>query len=254
MVTRKKRLDDPVQFPKSDDEWHSFLRGQWFDVALSAREYVDDLPETRATFYPADIPGVHEWGTTDERLIRLTGAWPVPDTIHDTKNQKEKWVNPNYKYAENYAEAMSECVCGAPVLRLKYDTSRNQPEWQQEHGDECCKVDRMKARVRLLENKQEIIKRAYKLGQSYHSVQEQLGCRTESNRSAEEADQLGIDREKLSLEGRKKLVRTCMVLAREHSTTDIATVFGLYRSSVSDMLTKESVTTATKLYSVRRQS
>jgi len=254
MVTRSKRLDDPVQFPKSDDEWHSFLRGQWFDVALSAREYVDGLRESRATFYPADIPGVNEWGTTDDRLIKLTGAWPVPDGIHDTKDQKEKWVNPNYQYAENYGEAMTECVCGAPVLRLHYNDNRYQPEWHQEHGDECCKIDRMKARVQLLENKREIIREAYELGQSWGQVQERLGHRSRSDRGTEEAQQLGLDLQQLNQQGRAKLIRTCMVLARKHSTADIAELFDLHRGSISSMITKETVTTASKLNTIRRQS
>jgi len=252
MVTRNKRLDDPVQFPKSDDEWHSFLKGQWFDVALSAREYVDGLRESRATFYPADIPGVNEWGTTDERLIKLTGAWPVPDAIHDTKNQKEKWVNPNYRHAHNYGEAMTECVCGAPILKLDYNDSRYQPEFHQDHGDECSKIDRMNARVRLLENKREIIREAYQLGQSWGMVQERLGHRRESGRSTEEAAQLGLDLQQLSQQGRAKLVRTAMVLGRTHSTADIATVFDVHRRTISQMLTRESVTSASKLNTIRR--
>jgi len=253
MVTRSKRLDDPVQFPKSDDEWHSFLRGQWFDVALSAREYVDGLRESRATFYPADIPGV-EWGTTDDRLIKLTGAWPVPDEIHDTKRQKEKWVNPNYRHARNYGGAMTECVCGVPMLKLDFGPGQKQPGYHQEHGDECCKIDRMKARVQLLENKREIIREAYELGQSWGQVQERLGHKTESERSTKEARELGLNLQQLHQRGRAKLVRTYMVLARTHSTADIAKVFDLHRRSVSQMITRESVTTASKLNTIRQQS
>lgn len=251
MVLWKSRLEDPVSFPRYDHQWHSFLQGE-FDIALKIKRFVDDLPESRATFKLRDIDlGVHR-ANIDNRTVKLTGAWEMPDELAGNSNI-QKWVNPNYVHSQHYSDAVVRCECGIPVLREHFSPDEPQPGYHQEHEPDCDKIKRAKTRLRLLQNRKRIIEEAYYLGQSLNEVVPRLGYSSSRQPGSKTVDDLGLDFKELSIEGRKRLARTFMVLSREYTTREIGELYGISSDSVARMLTKETKTDAATMYKARRK-
>lgn len=248
MVIQIGRLEEPVSFPKDKDEWHHFLAGN-VDKALKIREHVNNLPETSATWRLNDVDGLDPQGV-HRGLVKLTGSWKAP--THMTNNRDRHWVNPNYRHAQHYSDAAVECECGIPVLRQSFSEKEKQPAHHQEHNDCCNKIHRQKARLELLKNRREIIKEVYEYGHSATGMIERLGYPRRREMGAGDAKDLGVDLGKLARDGRRKVARTAMVLCREYKPEKIATLFGVHRRSISEILTRETKTSSKKLYSVRR--
>jgi len=248
MVTLNSRLDEPVSFPKDKSEWHSFLDGN-VDTATKIRTHVENLPKTAATFNIRDIDGVRPQGL-EPALIKLTGAWPCPDIV--TNNRNRKWVNPNYAHAQHYSDAVVRCGCGIPVLRQSFGENENQPSHHQEHNQDCNKIHRKKAELELLKNRRDIITDAYQHGHSMSAVSQRLGYPEAYHVGTNECRNWGLEIDELAREGREKVARSAMVLCREHSPKKVAPLFGMTRKSLSEIVTKETKSDASMLYSVRR--
>jgi len=248
MVIQIGRLEDPVSFPKDKSEWHHFLEGR-VDDAVRLRDYVDNLPETSATFRINNIDGFDPQGM-HRGLVKLTGAWKAPTTI--TNNRDRHWTNPNYKYAHHYSDAAVECECGIPVLRQQFSENEKQPAHHQDHKDGCTKIDRLENQVEIAKNRKQIVKEAYQYGHSAASQIQRLGYSDRRKVGAGDVEGLGLDLAELAREGRKKVARTAMVLCREHSPVKVAKIYGMSRKSLSQIVTKETKSDASALYSVRR--
>lgn len=248
MVTQIGRLETPVSFPKQAADWHSFLDG-WVTEAYQIRQYVEGLPETRATWKLADVDGIMP-RQIDPSIVKLTGAWLVPDVLDS--GSVNRWVNPNYVHAQHYSDVVVRCGCGIPVLRQSFSEKEKQPAHHQEHNKDCTKIHRKKTELELLKNRRDIIKDAYAHGHSATGISQRLGYPEGHHIGGGEVNELGEDMGKLATQGRKKVARTALVLCREHSPETVAALFGLHRKSLSEMVTKETVSDASVLYSVRR--
>jgi len=248
MVIQIGRLEEPVSFPKDKSEWHHFLEGR-VDDAVRLREYVEDLPETAATFQLRSVDGIEPQGI-HRGLVMLTGAWKAPTII--TNNRERSWVNPNYKHAHHYSDAAVRCECGIPVVRQCFSENEKQPAHHQEHKDGCTKIDRLENQVQIAKNRKEIVEEAYEYGHSAASQIQRLGYSDRRKVGAGDVEGLGLDLQELAIEGRKKVARTAMVLCREHSPEKVAKIYGMSRKSLSQIVTKETKSDASALYSVRR--
>lgn len=242
------KLDKPVSFPKDDSEWHSFLDGR-VDEAIQVREYIDSLPDTAAMFTINDIPTFTGRETNYvSHLLKLAGAWPVPEHI---VAHKTKWVNPNYTHAHRYADVGVKCSCGTPVMREAFSDNLKQPAEKQEHTD-CCKIDRMQARIQLLKNRKEIAIESYEYAQGIYGWHKRLGYPDSDSFGARQFSELDINTTELAKHARAKQARTYMVLARKHSTKTIGKLFGYSHETISRNIKDETVSDPNVLYSIRR--
>ena len=252
MVTRTKRLEEPVSFPKDDSEWHSFLDGHVED-ALTIRDYVDELPETAATFSLSRIDGLNSpIGSIPNGCVYITGAWKVPEILTNTGAQK--WVNPNYQYAQHYSDAVVECECGIPVLRESFGPNEKQPAHHQEHKDHCTKINRVECQLQLLKNRRDIVTEAYEFGHTMGGVHHRLGYSRDKHLGGYECEQLGLDIEALGKRARRKFARTALVLCREYSPKVVGKLFDMHPRSVSSVIRQETKSDTKALYSVRRST
>ena len=250
MVIQIGRIEEPVSFPKNKSEWHYFLDGN-VSKALKIREHVNNLPETSATWRLNDVEGLDPQGV-HKGIVKLTGAWKAP--THMTNNRDRHWVNPNYRHAQHYSDAVVECQCGINVLRQEFGPNEEQPAFHQDHNDDCNKIYRTEANLQLLKNRREIIKELYKYAQSLNRLPQRLGYSDRQNHGSNYVTGLGIDLDKHRRKGRERIARTAMVLCRKHNPETIAQIYGLSTESMTKILTKETKTTATRLYNVRRNS
>ena len=248
MSFNTEKLAEPVSFPKDDSEWHSFLKGH-VDEAIQIREYVESLPDTAAMFTLNDIPDFTAAGRNYcKHWLKLAGAWPVPDHI---VAHKTKWVNPNYTHAERYADVGVKCSCGTPVMREAFSDNLKQPAEKQEHTD-CCKIDRMEARLQLLKNRKEVAIESYEYGHGIYGWHKRLGYGSTDSFGSLQFSELDINTSELAKHARAKQARTYMVLAREYSTETIGNLFGYSHETISRNIKDETVSDPNVLYSIRR--
>jgi len=245
------RLETEVSFPKDKSEWHSCLDG-FVNDALTIKEYVNNLPETRATFRLKEVDLRHRESTLPTEIVKFTGAWPEPDILRE--NDTRGFVNPNYVHAQHYSDAIVRCGCGIPVLRQQFGKDEPQPNHHQDHNENCTKIDRTKARLELLQNRRDIIRDGYQYGHSVASISPRLGYPETYHIGGGECEKLGLNIEQLGRESRKKMARTAMVLCREYSTETVAEIYGVHRRSISAMIREETKSNPKALYSVRRAS
>ncbi len=246
-----KRLEDLVSFPKNDFEWHSFLDG-YVEDAVVIREYIDNQRPTTATFSLGPIKDELsiQHSQIPDGILKLMGSWVVPKQL--SNNRARSWVNPNYKHAQHYSEALVTCGCGIPVLRQSFSENEKQPAHHQEHNEDCTKIDKLDSRKRLLENRRDIIIDGYNHNQTLNSMVKRLGYSSERPYSTKQCHNLGIDIDELMLTKRRKIARTIMVLCRQYSPSVVGEIYDLDRASVAKILTKETKSNSKALYGVRR--
>lgn len=253
MVFNKGRLENPVSFPKNDDEWHSFLKND-FENALTIKRYVENLPETAATFKLKTLDDEFDkpFANIDHRIVKLTGAWPVPDLL-DSNQLATKFVNPNYKHAHHYSDCIVQCDCGAPVIRQRYGPEEKMPTYHERHSDDCNKINRIECRVEILKNRKAALEEWYMLGHNMHRARARLGYSTGNNNiGMNEVEGWGLDLRELYQTGRSRLARTLMVLMRKYRTSRVAELYGISKSSCSKIVSEETVSNSKTLYNVRK--
>lgn len=253
----QSRLDEPVSFPKTDDEWHSFLLPDQgsvdrLEILIKLREYMEDLPPTKATFEMSDALDNGEWqAVLDDRMLYLVGTWRVPDLIKGTSSPL--LVNPHSEHAHYYSDAVVECGCGAVVVRENFSENQPQPLQEQSHTEDCHKINRHEMRLELLKNRRDIIEEMIGAGLSFRQMAPRLGYKGSKDVVPTVARNCGLDPHELQYEARRRMIRTFMVLAREYSPETIGKLYDLNRRSVSDAIRHESKADPATLYSVRRR-
>lgn len=121
------------------------------------RERIEELPETRATFKPAQLVEGNARGIHPE-MWELVGSWPVPERY--TSARAQRWTNPNYRHIEEYADIMVRCACGKWFSDL-YETD---PGDEHYHMQQCRVYDRLRVRAEIHEQRHEIMRRTSWLG------------------------------------------------------------------------------------------
>lgn len=256
----KSRLDDPVSFPKNNDEWHSFLLSTTdvesthdrVELLIKLRDYIDARPETSATFKITNALDDGEATMITPEMLHLIGTWRVPDTAISSRVATA--VNPNAAHAEHYSDMAVRCGCGAVMLREAVGENQPQPAQQQDHNEDCHKIHRHETRLQLLKNRRDAIIEMSHLGLTYREMASRIGYHRQKDVVPTVARNCGIDTDELQREGRRKTIRTFMVLLREYSPRVIGRLYDLSPRSVSDAVRKESVADPAALYSVRRRN
>jgi len=249
-MKQNSRLQTPVAFPKTDDEWHSFLRDN-IQNALAVREFLDSLPDTQATFKLKRIDGLDmSHAHLPRGILKIMGSWQVPRQL--SNGRSSAWVNPSYQHAQHYSDALVECGCGIPVLRESFSENEKQPTHHQEHNGSCNKIMRSEARVQLLKNRRDIIVDGYEHNQSLNALSTRLGYKSERPISNKHCADWGIDLHALMQDSREQLARTCMVLCREYPPSTVGEIYDMDKRTVSQIVDLETEASAKKMYSIRR--
>lgn len=254
----RTRLAEPVSFPKSDDEWHSFLHPDFgpeepVRAVIRLKRYLESKPEYKTVFSSkqlrreADIEG----RATFHRLMKFLGSWKVPEYY----NADGSWVDPNSDEKHRYAGAGVVCECGTPIVREEFGNSQEQPlaMADQSHADDCCKRWRVQARGRLWEERKKAIEEMTNYGFSIRQTQPRLGYEVSSDHGHKLAKFCGLDSEKLIREARERVVRSFIVLSREYSTDTVAELYDVSRGTVNRSLRNETNVNGKTLYSYRRR-
>ena len=248
MSLTNTRLEHTVSFPKDESEWHSWLDG-YVQEALTVREFIENLPDTAATFKPTDID-ISIDVQRRNHLLKLAGAWPAPETV--TNSSTPKWINPNATDAIRYSDAVTKCACGVPMLYQKFSEGEQQPTHHQEHKSNCLKPDRLEARARILRNRREIILEAYNYGHAPNTWRDRLGVKSRVVGGSMWRE-LNIDGTQKGHEMRERMAKTAIVLSREYSPKTIGRLFGQSADMIKQLLRKETDIDPMTLYKHRRK-
>ena len=265
----QERLSEPVSFPKSDDEWHSFLKSpamlrkqdgrdhSYHDrvkILLEILDYIDGLKPYNATFKLPDVVGSNRSSLVTDEMMHFIGCWEVPDRFTSNYQNGRKWVNPRYEHAMHYTEAAVVCGCGAIVARESFSEKQKQPAQVQAHADGCHKIHRHEYRAELLRKRRDMIIEMAGLGLNFQMMANRLGYPSSSDTVQKIALSTGLDTIELMKEARRKTARTMLVLSREYDPQDIGRLYGVTRKSVTEIVRKETVGNPQKLYLVRRRN
>lgn len=248
MVTKSNRLSEQVSFPKDKTEWYHFLEDN-VDYAIRIREWVDSLPDTATTFKKKHVPEGKTRSDYITGMLKLCGAWQAPEFMF--KNGAT-WVNPNATDSHHYSDAIVKCACGVPVLRHSFGEALPQPVHQQDHADGCDIINKTEARLELLKNRKRILKDQYYYNISPRQSAQRLGYTDPQSINYDGLYDLGVDMNAVERESRKRMARTCIVLARDYSFPTIAKVFGVGHDTIGRMVRKETTANSRTLYKARR--
>lgn len=257
MPLSRFRLADPVSFPREDDEWHSFLESGPSDTvaaALRVKRYLQSLPETAATVSSREIhenTGVSYAQLTPE-LMAFLGSWEVPE-VFGRIHGPQKYTNPHHEYRHRFSDAVAVCQCGTPHLRERFTEEYPQPVVVSTHGEDCCPLYRRDVQARLWQNRCEIAIEMLRLGHSARATGPRLGFAVDSEHGWKVISKCGLDPKEMVLEGRRRSLRTFIVLARDYSTADIAELYGVSKAAVSRLMRTETTASPKALYSYRRR-
>lgn len=135
------------------------------------REYVQDLPETKATFHRREIDTV-SMDNLHTILLEFVGAWPVTGYVEGKGN--ERFVNPNYAHAHRFSDVAVRCECGAKFTR-NYEDGENALRDEHQHADDCKPYYRLRARADMAEKREAMIQRLTLMGWTGTDIAPRLG-------------------------------------------------------------------------------
>lgn len=261
------RLDEPVRFPKWDtDPWHDFLvltesayakndaPVHPFERVIRLREVIaEEVPDSVTTFKLTTYLPEASARRYSPPMLALAGTWHVPPELVTTSGRRV--VNPNNPDAHLYSDATAMCDCGYPVRRINDTTDCGKLPGREGHAESCHLGQRYDARSRLVYNRRLIFTQMAYLGCQTPALVRRLGfpeSYTTNLRNTMHA--MGItDYLERRTEGRRRMLRTLLVLARVHTPTEAARVYGFGRGA-TDMLAEETTANPRALYRARRRA
>lgn len=237
--------------------YHTFLfttsdsgnTGRPYAVAR-LREWLDDVPETKAAFILRYFTDSHSEKVTDlndikevkagwfcDEMMWLVDAWKVPP-YYPHRSQAQSWVNPHYIHPGEYADGAVECRCGHLVSSTDGEPDESSDHIDNAHADDCRTEWAFETAAKVYSNRRAILCRQALLGKSAGHTTERLGIDT--GRACQMARSIGPSYSEVRKRGRKKRANTIAKLLWEgHSTSEAATVYGISesftRETVSDM-------------------
>lgn len=264
-----RRLSDPVRFPKwGTDEWHEFLilsdavRARHddpthpFERAIQLRERIaESVPDTTTTFNLSEYIRGPNTGAYSEELLALCGTWRIPHELV-AANSTTRVVNPNNPHAYLYSDAVAICECGHPVRRAKESNATiDHLPGREGHAESCTIAQREAARERHAAKRRRIFIQMAQLGCSPATIARRLGYPEGYGDLWSAVRAVGIsDPVEHYHEGRRRMIRTLLVLLRVYTPAEVAPLYGMTRKGVLQMLRAESNVGIQKLYSVRRRA
>ena len=218
-----------------DYEMHTFLldaNGTLHEPSKrlpNIREYIEELPETAATFRLKQVDGIYQPNFDDVHL-EFCHAWPVHE-IYAPENERV-YVNPNYIHAHTYTDLVAECQCGTTFTR-NYEDDHNSLRDEHNHSDDCLPHWRLKARAAMTEQRYNLMHRLGKLGWKGADMAPRLGAHTRA--MGPYAEQFNTSIGDVYAEYRRIAANTYRYLVHEadESSTEVANVYGHARTTLT---------------------
>jgi len=205
---------------------HHSLIHHPLDIVTTLRVYVENLPETKATFsHPEALDGTDiDCREVRDEYLHLLGTWRSPQSPTDL----DLWVNPEYADKGVHSDVRVECACGATMVRRIDDAHSTTHDWDNDHTEDCTRPDRMRARARLLEKRVKVAELLLTYGHSVNDATQRIGV--ESIGPTMEA--VGKTAQEYKDEFRIKRAHTMAYLRMSHTTATIARAYGVSTSTV----------------------
>lgn len=182
-------------------------------VIRDLRDGLESIPETSATFRlftngDRDIITDHHPNQVTLVMMTMVGSWSVPEYLSGS-SAKNRWVNPRYPHRVKYADVYVRCECGALMVRPKRGREGVATDSEHSHTDDCKRSWRIRARARLLEEREETVKRIHSLDLSVRANHARFGVEPNSDRSLSAvSDDQKIDTEAIREEAETKRLNT----------------------------------------------
>lgn len=204
--------------------------GHHLDRLIEAREFLEGLKETSATFRPTDAFDWWSGRRNCRRILNHYGAWELPERLQE--NEKPLWVNPHWKWSPKYSDASVVCGCGAvqqTTSQRGVSSGADQP-----HEDYCTPQSRHYTIIEIWNRRESVIRdSAYHCLDYYVVAKNRLGV---SKKTAKRyLDTLNIDYQALKRDGHYRLRATFIELYENHDVAQhkIGEGFGMNSSNVS---------------------
>lgn len=229
--------DDLVRTGPSvtDGECHTFLLAA--DGGLNGaaraiptlREYINDLPNTAATFRLTHIDDITSQSLEREHA-EFVYAWPVHN-IHAGSGPRS-FVNPNHIHAHRYTDIVTRCECGT-LLTRNYDDDNNPLRDEHNHFAECLPHYRLRARADMTEQRYQRMLRLGKLGWKGSQMAPRFGVGESSMSSF--AERFNTDLRSVYDQYKEIAANTYTYLVRDCGVpaSTVADVYGHARSTMT---------------------
>lgn len=259
-------LDEPVRFPKwGSDSWHDFLvrpedsrasasTKQPYERVIDLRQTIaEDIPETTTTFRLGNHIDEHTTVNYSDEILALAGTWRVPDELAATTTGSARVVNPNNPGAYVYSDTFPVCACGTPIRRVESSsTDFSQFPSDNEHGSDCHLGHRFRARAERVERQRDLVKRLAHLYCPPEYFKARLGYPPDYSGLPARMRDYSIDYAALLREGRRRMVRTMLVLVRSISPDTVGDIYGMEGAeSAATMIRNETTADPKTLYRAR---
>ncbi|WP_372611573.1 hypothetical protein [Halomonas sp.] len=251
-------LDEPVSFPKSDDEWHERLWGDRDNIERTIRmKYAFKQMKTTAAHVPwsrlKQLSGVRGKHAPDDHL-NFIGSWRVPLWKFQGQGVNRKWMNPDYAHKRLFPEACGLCGCGIPIVRRNMPDDFNPPTRITEHNEGCCTHDRMQGYAELWRERKAVLEQTFYFGKPMTWASERLAFDNNIQHIPSIAQKCGINTTEAAQAGRRRVVRSLIVLLREYHPKDVAYLYDVKTRWLSQMVNEESTSSSQALYLARQKN
>ena len=219
------------------------------ELIADVNRALDEMPETSATFRISDIIDVRylNGGDRQELMKDFCGFWKMPEIYSQGHDTGQLYVNPYYIHSYRFPEVWSRCECGnIQVHPQAKDTQVDPPvDGANEHGN-CNRIDRMRTRVDILEQRKRILERGLKYGFERLPLANRIGLRTNSVSEVCQSLGLGVNnsRQDFIAERNKTIVE---LMKQGVSAQDISDVYRVSDKHVWKIAKKESGMSAWEL-------
>lgn len=214
-----------ILVPNSDVQIHPA------QALLDLDDYIDDRPETAATFPMADA-GVPAYLIGDPAFALLAGTWRVPDRYVDLTRNRERarFVNPQHVHRARMADVVAECRCGA-VIGQWTGHGDDGRDWEREHTDECNRLHASAAKAQLWHRRYHVLIAASLLYcRNGEYLRDRLGVKP-GRRIRDYCRDVGIDRAGLLKQAKRELTATLVQLEPNFTTAELARIFHISKTS-----------------------
>lgn len=194
------------------------------DRLRQLREYVADLPETKAVIKLGDTPLPKQ--CPFEKYLVLIDSWPIPERF--TGEQHQTGVNPDYVHRETYTDAAATCECGAVI-----NTTRG--------GADNCRLASCnsyylsQARTEVWERRADIIKQSLRYQRTDQYIAARVGAASPQDIHRMYQD-LNIDQSTIREKGKQRLKGLLEDLSERFTHTELAVAFDIPRSTISSWI------------------
>jgi hypothetical protein len=236
-TTQESNSDD------TDDLVHEWLlagdysKNHPAEVQIEVRDFIEDLPDTKATFARSepveDHPDLTYHGVRDEHMLHV-GSWPVPDL--DSQN-RDRWVNPNHPNAIRFTDAVVVCDCGTRMTRMS-TAGHAVFDDDFDHAEDCTQQQKYQAKADLCMKRAEIMHQTARMGNPISGNYERLGLANTPHGGMYKP--LGVDANALKKEYHERRLNTVLRLLDEMPTKRVARVYGVTPSYIATMVGSET--------------